>query len=90
MVQHVERKAISPGTTNLLHSLHYHDYTYSQLSVPCVEWGIPSRFPENLFLYYPVITSTSCLTHYPRVEYTTHRVHQFGYARLEQIHIHFY
>jgi hypothetical protein len=27
---------------NLLHSLHYHDYTYSQLSVPCVEsWESP-------------------------------------------------
>jgi hypothetical protein len=35
--------------TNLLHSLHYHDYTYSQLSVPFVEWRIPSRFPRICF-----------------------------------------
>jgi hypothetical protein len=49
--------------TNLLHSLHYHDYTYSELTVPCVERvGNLLSIPENLFLDYPVITSTSRLT----------------------------
>jgi hypothetical protein len=51
MVRHVERKAISPGTKNPLHSLHYHDYTYSQLSVPCVESGeSPLDSRESYFL----------------------------------------
>jgi hypothetical protein len=79
MVRHVERKAISPGTKNLLYSLHCnHNYTYSQLSVPCVEWGIPSRCLR---------ISPDPFPDYARVEYTTYRVHQFGYARLVQIHV---
>jgi hypothetical protein len=45
----------------------------------------PLSIPENLFLVYPVITSTSRLTHFARVEYRSTPVH--GYARLEQIHV---
>jgi hypothetical protein len=56
---------------NLLHSLHYHDYTYSVVNSLC-RVGNPLSIPENLFLDYPVITSTSRMTHYARVEYTTH------------------
>jgi hypothetical protein len=54
---------------------------------PLCRVGNPLSITENLFLDYPVITSTSCLTHYARLEYTTHWVHQFRYARLEQIYI---
>jgi hypothetical protein len=46
----------------------------------------PLSIPENIFLDYPVVTSTSRLTHYARVEYTI-GVQQFGYARLEQIRV---
>jgi hypothetical protein len=47
--------------------------------------GNPLSIPENQFLDDPVITSTSRLTHYARVEYIG--VHQFEYARLEQIRV---
>jgi hypothetical protein len=73
----LERKAISPGTKKSpAQPIHYHDYTYSQLSRPLCRVGNPLMMPENLFFDYPVITSTSRLTHF-----------QFGYARLEQIHV---
>jgi hypothetical protein len=80
MVRHEERKAISPGTKKYPAQPCLH--LFSVVS-PLCRVGNPLSIPENLFLDYPVITSTSRLTHYAIVEYTT----QFGYARLEQIRV---
>jgi hypothetical protein len=55
---------------NLLHSLPWL-HLFSVVS-PLCRVGNPLSIPEKLFLDYPVITSTSRLTHYARVEDTTH------------------
>jgi hypothetical protein len=63
MVQHVERKAISPGTNKSLAQptlpwLHL----FSVVS-PLCRVGNPLSIHENLFLDYPVTTSTSLFFH---------------------------
>jgi hypothetical protein len=88
MVRHVERKAISPDTKKSPAQPHYYDYTYSQLSVPCVESGeSPLDSRESIFR---LPGNHINISSDPLRESGAHYklgVHQFGYARLEQIRV---
>jgi hypothetical protein len=66
-------------TAHFLHSLHLFSvvclHGMALVGPLCGEWGIPSvSIPENLIFSLPgttIITSTSRLTHYDRLEYTS-------------------